>query len=233
MVTKRTLRIRKRHVADRGTTVFVVVLVVTLLTAVGLFAARVTGSVDSATGYTRQSAQAKALALFAGQMSAAVLANDKDSIAAQMDLAKSSAANTQCPTNRYLPNVECAVRNQDDLNRVSTRSLGPVTNILIPQSESVHGSLGPRTSVASLKGLEGNLRAEYFERVAAPPLAGFSKGSNDAGASPTFEYGVTASAQIRPLLRTVTAGANSPWCSPDAEASNANVQTLRMYVTVP
>jgi hypothetical protein len=218
--------VRRRLTQERGTAIFVVVLVLALLTGIGLFAARVTGSVDAATGYARQSAQTKALAVFAAQMAPNVLAKDKESIGVQMDLTKTSGTATQCPTNLYQKNGECAVRNHQDLIRVSG---GTAETILASQKIDAAGSLGPQTTFSTLKGVEGNLRVEYFERCAAPPVAGNSKGSNGAGPTTPFEYGITASAQIRPLINA----SNADWCSPDNETSSANIQAIRMYVTVP
>lgn len=48
--------------AERGTTVVVVVMVTTLITAIGIFAVRNISQIDMAVGFSRQSAQATALA---------------------------------------------------------------------------------------------------------------------------------------------------------------------------
>lgn len=217
---------------ERGTAIFVVVLVVTLLTGVGLFAARVTGAVDSAAGYARQAAQAKALAVYAAQLAPGVLAADKESILIQMDLTKSASTATQCPTNRYAA-MECAVRNHPDLLRITTASVGSTNPLLAAQSQTTSGSLGPGTGIAPVSGvstgLEGNLRAEYFEKVRAPTPAGEDKGSNGQSPRIPFEFAITASAQIRPIIDSNS----QDWCTSDSETSNANVQAIRMYVTVP
>jgi len=47
---------------ERGTTVVVVVMVTTLITAIGIFAVRNVSQIDQAVGYSRQSAQTNALA---------------------------------------------------------------------------------------------------------------------------------------------------------------------------
>jgi hypothetical protein len=47
---------------ERGTTVVVVVLVTTLITAIGVFAVRNVNQIDRAVGYSRQAAQSNALA---------------------------------------------------------------------------------------------------------------------------------------------------------------------------
>lgn len=213
---------------QRGATIFVVVLVITLLSGIGLFAARVTGSVDAATGYARQAAQAKGLALYATQMSAALLANEYDRIRQEMLASASAAAPSICVTNGYRAKMPCALRRHQDLDRVSRTSLRKESSVLVPQSGDSSGSLGPRTNLASLSGVEGNLLVEYFDRVSAPRLAGYNQGSTASGSSHGFEYSATASAQIRPLIDA----ANANWCSPDNESSSANVQAIRMYVVV-
>lgn len=213
---------------QRGATLFVVVLVITLLSGIGLFAARVTGSVDSATGYARQAAQAKGLALYATQMSAAVLANEYDRIRQEMLASANSATSSICATNGYRPNTACALRRHQDLDRISRTSLRKDSTVLVPQAADRSGSLGPPTAVSALGGVEGNLLVEYFDRVSAPRLAGYNQGSTASSASHGFEYSATASAQIRPLIDA----ANSNWCSPDNESSSANVQAIRMYVVV-
>ena len=53
---------RSSRSAERGTTVVVVVLVTTLITAIGIFAARNISQVDQAVGYSRQAGQSNALA---------------------------------------------------------------------------------------------------------------------------------------------------------------------------
>jgi hypothetical protein len=61
MTQKLRLRRRSRK-SERGTTVVIVVMVATLLTAIGVFAVRNIGQIDIAVGYSRQSAQTNALA---------------------------------------------------------------------------------------------------------------------------------------------------------------------------
>lgn len=224
--SSRTSRLRRG--GERGAAIFVVVLVITLLTGIGLFAARVTGSVDAAAGYARQAAQAKALSLYATQMSAAVLANEYDRIRLDMQAAEATATSSMCMTNGLRGNAPCALRRHPDLDRVSKTSLRKDNTVLVAQTEELAGSLGPRTNTSGPDGVEGNLLIEYFERVSAPRVAGFDQGSTASGQAHTFEYGVTASAQIRPVISAL----NANWCTPDSEAASANVQAIRAYVVV-
>jgi hypothetical protein len=216
------------HADERGTAIFVVVLVMSLLTGIGLFAARVTGSVDAATGYARQAAQARALAVFASQMAPAVMT----SIGEQMDAARRTGQPTPCSANRYLPNVPCALRRHQDLVNSSAVSVGSSTALLAPQTDTTEGSLGPSTGITTVAGVEGNLRIEFFERFQAPPGKGNNAGSNGSGEMfKVYEYSIAASAQIRPI--PIVGSASAEWCSPNTKSSSANVQTVRMYVTAP
>lgn len=223
-------RTRRARSQERGTAIFVVVLVVTLLTGIGIFAARITGSVDAATGYARQAAQVRALAIYGAQLAPAILANaaHKQLIPIEMDAALANANAGMCPsnglnpaTNTFRGNMPCAIRGHEQLGAILS------VPILTPQLEETSGSLGPQTAKLT-NGIDGNLRLEFFSRERDLSLSGFEAGSNTpAGGEVPFEYTITASAQIRPIV----GAANTGWCSPDNQSSSANVQAIRVYVT--
>ena len=75
----RVALVRTRQ-AERGAAVFIVVMVLTLLTAVGLFAVRSASMADLAAGYDREGAQASLVAQYAITASAAYLANDPTTV---------------------------------------------------------------------------------------------------------------------------------------------------------
>jgi hypothetical protein len=68
------------HREQRGAAVFIVVMVLSLLTAVGLFAVRSASLADLAAGYDREGAQASLVAEYAITASAAYLANDPSTV---------------------------------------------------------------------------------------------------------------------------------------------------------
>jgi hypothetical protein len=76
MVIRALVGKRRRHAlqAQRGAAVFIVVMVLTLLTAVGIFAVRSTSLADVAAGYDREAAQASLVAQYATKAAAAYLA---------------------------------------------------------------------------------------------------------------------------------------------------------------
>src|SRR5450432_3491950 len=67
-------RTRRNLQAQRGAAVFIVVMVLTLLTAVGIFAVRSASLADVAAGYDREAAQASLIAQYATTATAAYLA---------------------------------------------------------------------------------------------------------------------------------------------------------------
>jgi hypothetical protein len=78
-------RHKSRHEAERGAAVFIVVMVLTLLTAVGIFAVRSASLAEVAAGYDREAAQATLVAQYATTTAAAYLATPAaDTIIASM-----------------------------------------------------------------------------------------------------------------------------------------------------
>ena len=105
----------RHRASERGTAIFVVVLVITMLTGIGLFAARMTSSVDTATGFARQAAQAQGLTLYAGQLAADILVDQAAVIKDAMEVAASAGMGAVCPTNRGVTNTYCAYRSNVEL----------------------------------------------------------------------------------------------------------------------
>jgi hypothetical protein len=77
---RRRPTVRTGRQGERGAAVFIVVMVLTLLTAVGLFAVRSASLADLAAGYDREGAQAGLVAEYAITASAAYLANDPSTV---------------------------------------------------------------------------------------------------------------------------------------------------------
>ena len=71
---------RTSRQGERGAAVFIVMMVITLLTAVGLFAVRSASLADVAAGYDREGAQAALVAEYAITASAAYMANDASTV---------------------------------------------------------------------------------------------------------------------------------------------------------
>jgi hypothetical protein len=77
----RLVRLLARRRQQRGAALFLVVMVVTILSAIGVFAMRSASLVDVATGYNRQGVQAAFLADFAARGAATYMSRGDDFIA--------------------------------------------------------------------------------------------------------------------------------------------------------
>lgn len=217
-----------RRSRERGTAIFVVVLVITLLTGVGLFAARMTSSVDTATGYARQAVQAQGLTLYAGQLAANILVDQASVIKDAMETSASGGLGATCPTNHGITNAYCAFRSNTELMALA-EPYTPKQTLLIAQAQDKHGSLGPMHGLTTIAGVEGSMQIEFIDVARAIPKAGASMGSATQTSEVPYEFGLNAWSQIRPAI-----AANSPnWCTSDAASTSANVQAARLYITVP
>jgi hypothetical protein len=203
-----------------------VVLVITLLTGIGILSARITTSVDTATGYVRQSAQAQSLSIYASQLAANMLTNQAGIIKDAMEVSASTSQGAACPSNRGSSGAYCAFRNNAELtNLVATTTL----TLLTPQQETTPGSLGPKHGLSTVAGLEGLMQLEFIDVARAIPKPGASMGSASSTTEIPYEFGANAWAQIRPAI----AALSSNWCQSDISANNANVQATRLYISVP
>jgi hypothetical protein len=215
-----------RSASERGTAIFVVVLVVTLLTGIGIFSARITTSVDSATGYVRQSAQAQSLSIYASQLAANMLTNQAGLIKDTMETSAATNQGAGCPSNRGFAGGFCAFRNNAELTSLVAST---TITLLAPQQEATPGSLGPKHGQSTVAGIEGVMQIEFIDVARAIPRAGASMGSASSTTEIPYEFGANAWAQIRPTITALSTN----WCQSDAAATNANVQATRLYISVP
>jgi len=216
----------RHRASERGTAIFVVVLVITMLTGIGLFAARMTSSVDTATGFARQAAQAQGLTLYAGQLAADILVDQAAVIKDAMEVAASAGMGAVCPTNRGVTNTYCAYRSNVELIALGTAANQP---LLVPQQQYSHGSLGPMHSLPTVAGVEGSMQLEFLDIARAIPKPGASMGSTSRTVEVPYEFGVVAWSQIRPAI----AATSTNWCLSDAASTSANIQAARLYISVP
>jgi hypothetical protein len=216
---------------QRGAALFVVVMVITLLTAVGLFAARSTSLVDAATGYARQAAQSVALADYGVQLVASELGQGRAQRVFQlMDL-----RNQFCPTYGVVTAPQtpqpCYAYDYNQLEARVQQNTGSAFNVIEYQSNLVDGSLGPRFPAASMThGVDGVLVVEIFDPFEISNIRGESA-SKPSGREVT----INSIAQVRPFsLLTERAQDNATWCSTNAASANAaSLLSVRSQVVVP
>jgi hypothetical protein len=177
----------KRHLArksQRGTTVVVVVMVTTLITAIGVFAVRNTSRIDQAVGYSRQSSQTVALAELGTSAAISEFGANKAAAYVTQMLNKPET----CIANASLPaGTPCARLFRSDIEASTQDTLLEPT---VAGSET--GSLGPSGAMM------GDLYVEVTERQpTGRPIAGTDLG----GTGLELKYArvtLTTTAQIRP-----------------------------------
>ena len=175
----RAARLHRR--SERGASVFIVLLVITLLTAIGIFSARSASLVDQAAGYDRQLVQTQYLTEFAGRAVSAELGDG----AGKTYLDKVQQGTDTCETNQnVLPlapgtPIPCYKLYISEIaDRVNAKT---GTTLIENQTVVVSGgSLGPKLGVAGLiHGLRGCLRRrdDGALRNRAQPRLGGGEGS--------------------------------------------------------
>jgi hypothetical protein len=179
----------RRRAPERGAAVFVVVLVVTLLSALGLFAVRSATLTNLASGYNRQATQTHYMGEYALLLMAAELGGPaRQNYAEEM---WSGTHSDKCQASASLTNPTCfPVYYLDIETRV--QSYEPTNELLIPTTADgvTPGSLGPGH-------LEGDFRVELTDIHEG----GAAKGMALTGAHtlPRFFWiTVTATGQVRP-----------------------------------
>lgn len=221
---------RRLRRSERGAAVFIVVMVITLLTAIGVFAIRSATLVDQAAGFGRQGLQTSYLTEYAGRAVTTELGDG----AAKSYLDRIVVGTDTCETNkrilvapgdpRPVPCYKLYISEID--GRVQGKS---GTSVLEGQTQQKSGSLGGPTSAAGAQSaLEGVFVVEMTEPYESIPNPGSEQAANAANAFRDVQVTLTAYGQIRPID---TSGGD-PWCAANAASSSASVSALRAHVTL-
>jgi hypothetical protein len=238
-MNKSNIRRHPKTQSERGAALFVVVMVITMLTGVGLFAARSTSLVDAATGYARQAAQAVALADYGAQLVASELGEGRaERVFQLMDL-----RNQFCPTygnpaawppawtTAGLTPQACYAYDYNQLEaRVQTNTV-KAANILEYQDATKDGSLGPKfIDSSNAYGVDGVLVVEIFDAFQISNIQG-----ENAAKPSGREVTINSMAQIRPFsAENQRSQDNATWCSTNASAGNAaSLLSVRSQLVVP
>jgi hypothetical protein len=175
----------RRHFSrksERGTTVLVVVMVTTLITAIGVFAVRNISQIDQAVGYSRQSAQTSAFAELGTSAAMAQMVATGNGYAIDMEardpndpLKLKPAFN--CEANGPYASASlstCYPLSQERIDSMtSTNSGETLVEPSVAGSES--GSFGP------LANTTGYVKIEFTEkRPTNTPIGGFKAGESSA-----------------------------------------------------
>lgn len=232
MVTGDRLQERRRTRApERGVALFIVVMVITLLSAVGLFAARSASMVDVASGYNRQASQTQALAAFAGRFAAAELGLGR----ANWYIGQMRAADEHCPSNRVDADPDgnsLPCYKLDDLDVVQRIADQSQQAALMPSTAAVPGSLGPPLGIeaAESAGLQPALMVELLDGFQTSGMPGMDRGGGQ-NRFINVQLTVTGWAQVR--AAAAGAAEPDPWCGASTASTAASVQAVRAHITVP
>ena len=205
---------------------FVVVLVVTLLTTVGIFAARSASQVAVAAGHSREATQTFYFAELATALGVRQLNGPQAS--EYINLTQTSV--DECQVNAAIqgdPNAHCY--------RIFSDDITTGTGLTIMQTQGVNqpGSFGPPLLQPDTlddnvlnTGREGLFVVEMVEGYDdGTPVAGF-----DASTVKMITLNLTAYAQIR---TTPNVAPSTRWCGSPDSARSATIMAERAYVTVP
>ncbi len=228
---------------ERGAAVFIVVMVITLLTAVGVLAIRRASMTDAAVGYARQADQARYLADYTIRLGSYELGEGRGQFYVNQVRPAVAGAKTNpeiCPSTKYAHAtltsgtvVPCyniyGHELGKNLNFGSTAESLEQTFIAEPTALTA-GSLGPPDPTGLDYGLEQSFLLEILEGFKTTAPAGFTVSGRGANQLNNVQLSVTGWAQLRSVRATGTA---DPWCASADTATAASIQAVRALITVP
>ncbi|MEI9939650.1 MAG: PilX N-terminal domain-containing pilus assembly protein [Pseudomonadota bacterium] len=193
---------RTARQGERGAAVFIVVMVLTLLTAVGLFAVRSASMADLAAGYDREGAQASLLAEYAITASAAYLAYDpstvligyRESMDKRPQPCQSNAIPGTYPS--PAPRPGCYQLRFEELQTSFNKATGE--NIFAPSNAG-----GPTGTTSSLNANE-TTNATFIVEVTDAAHTGVPGFGDDASTPSPIVMTLTAISQVRPAAACIT-----------------------------
>lgn len=203
------LRARRRQ---RGASVLIVFLVVTMLTGIGMFAARSATLSTTVAGSSKQLAQTRRITEYATTAAAAALGRDPQRYVQRMPLYVAVPNDPKCPGIENMPNTTCYPLGRGQLE---DEAGGPL--------------IVPGDALAKIPGGLGHAAVEADFNIAvtdlapaAPPVPG--EALNQRGGLSYWSVTFTATAQLRPVSLPADLLKNL--------AASASVQSWRAHVVV-
>lgn len=192
---------------QRGAAVFMVVMVITLVSAIGVFSMRSASLVDLASGYNRQNVQAAFMAEYAARAAATYLGDNEGLVESTDQVAGCAAALIAAD-----PDAPCTV--------LKTGLLADAFSAGAPVafSDGLPGLL-------SLPGNPTSIQAEFVTELVEP-------GPANAMASPGFVSGEFKQITLTSIARVYPTDGLIGVCSPGARSA-VSQQTVRAHVIVP
>jgi hypothetical protein len=209
---------RTARQGQRGAAVFIVVMVLTLLTAVGLFAVRSASLADVAAGYDREGAQANLIAEYAITASAAYLANDPSTVFIGYKASIDSSPQP-CQTNALVgtwpppaPRPGCYRLEPSELQNSFTKTTKET--LFAPPNRT--GSVSTNTSSLNIN---ERTNATFVVEITDAAKTGVPAEGDDAKVS-TILMTLTAISQVRPAAA----------CAASLAAPAAGQQVMRAMI---
>jgi Tfp pilus assembly protein PilX len=198
----------RRRRSQAGAAVFLVVMVLTIIAAIGVFSMRSASLVDKATGYSRQSVQATAMAEYAALTAATYLESNPELVSG---------------TTR-VPGCEQALQDIDPDAPCTVFKNEMLSDALLENAPSTPEN--GMTGVMSLPSDQTQISTEFVTEMSEPSMASIT-------ASPGFTSGLFKQVTFTSIARVFpTFGSDTTVCSPAARGT-VSQQTVRAHVIVP
>jgi hypothetical protein len=198
-VVKAPLLVRQRR-QERGAAVFIVVMVITLLTAVGIFAARATSLSDVAAGFEREAAQTSYVTQLAGNTVAAEMGSPG---MATVYVQRMRSNPELCQSNGAIVGAPCYRLFKSDLDARTTAAGGE--------------PLLDATSLSSA----GTLQSDFLVEMTSPGPAAAPIAGTDLSNNTRFQW-VSVTLSTTGLVMPATAAA----CGSDASIGAGRARSV-------
>ena len=222
MSTAELLERARRRQRERGAAVFVVVLVITLVTGLGVFAVRSAGIANAASGYNRQLTQVHYITDYAIHATVAVTAGNPESVKVQM-MRGPQSGHAECvgytAQKTALRTPTCWLRSYDDIDQTITGTIAS-NELIEPPAANAPGSLGYAQ-------IDADMRMEFTDLHPALPV----KGNEIAGGAESnnqlmFVYvTLTASGLVRPQQAVF-----NTWDTESATAAGQETSRAHLFI---
>ncbi len=207
------LRLRARR-RERGASVLIVFLVLTMLTGIGMYAARSSTLSTAVAGSSKQLAQTRNVSEYAIMNAAAALARDPARYVNQMPKYTPPLNDPKCFCSAAIANATCFPLSYDQLEAEAGVPL------LLPADKlaNIPGALGPAS-------IEADFNIDMTDLApASPPVAGEALNANGPVKIGYLSLTLTATGQLRPESTAANLAKNL--------ATSASVETWRAHVVV-
>jgi hypothetical protein len=218
---------RPRRSGERGAAVFVVVMALTMLTAIGVFAVRAASLANAASGYDRQNTQNH----YVGEYGLLGAVTELSSTRRPAYVDKMSKGVEQCSAAKGVTNtggsVPCYHLYANDVQKAVNDNFSgrPLFEATSNSSGLVPGSLGA-----------GALDGDFVVELTDPGPVGMPvAGSDIGGTGPKFRYlqvTLTSTGQVRPTGTGACDGVSTSGGTVDVQGQVAGNETGRAFVVI-